>query len=171
MFCLLYTSLYEAYASNLAACLNLSNSSSLTRMLIDIDFFTLEHLQLCLLYTSKVCKAERGGTGTPYQRPCGNHQICTAVQRQPLLSYRLQKSQEPGRIFPQIRKLAHSIWRYKACTWADWGKLKRIECWWAKSRISRTDETEKSQSASWEKYAHYSRHKEQAAISINLVVC
>ena len=32
-------------------------------------------------------------------------------------------------------------------------------------------ETGKSQSVSWEKYAHYSRHKEQATISINLVVC
>ena len=29
----------------------------------------------------------------------------------------------------------------------------------------------KSQSVSWEKYAYYSRHKEQATISINLVVC
>ena len=26
--------------------------------------------------------AKRGGTGTPHQRPCRNHQICTAVQRQ-----------------------------------------------------------------------------------------
>ena len=65
-------------------------------------------------------------TRTPHERPCGNHQICGAVQRQPLLPYRLQKSQEPGRIFPQIREPDYPLWRCKAYALTGRIKLKGL---------------------------------------------
>ena len=55
----------------------------------------LEHKITVKTEAGKSAKTERCGTGTSHERPCRNHQICRAVQRQPLLSYRLQKSQEP----------------------------------------------------------------------------
>ena len=76
----------------------------------------LQQSDYCDNRNRKICQTERCETGTPHERPCRNHQICRAVQNQPLLSHRLQKVKEPRRIFPPIRKPAHSIWRCKACT-------------------------------------------------------